>query len=539
MAVKTQKLPKEVLKFADCKFFIEKNCTKSTDECLFRHFQKAKDNEKACNAWKNGYTCRNLTCPYRHTAPDKKPKQKSASVEPAPIVTDAPKPVPHNSDERIVYFWDIENCAVPKGASAFEIVTRIRESVGKGKKETTFCCFTDVSSLAKETLNSLDYGHVKLVHVPDRKPGAADKKILLELNQFERDCKPPATVVLISGDIDFIQHLIVLKGLGYNVVVIHNRQAKPELKTIATKAYQWESFAKMNTNDKPSDSPNNSNNASPAKKKGEGNNPKPTKAENNVSSNTKPSKADGNNTSNPKSKAENNNSANPKPNKGNNNTSNSKPKGAKQQAPNGNKQRDGAEKKNAGNKKAKAPGAGGKSKPDAFKCQVCNHTASSKKALKQHLTTSHQYCTNCDKPFASPEALHQHNTTKHPRCPHCSKTFQTPQAVQQHIEAKHPNFECEVCNKSFASEDAWEQHKDSTEHWRCGACEKTFTLRAQLWQHQSDTGHGDDSDSDSDTASSQESDDESSSEEKKSPRSELLDMVKLKAKEYLTQVFSQ
>ena len=105
MAVKTQKLPKEVLKFADCKFFIEKNCTKSTDECLFRHFQKAKDNEKACNAWKNGYTCRNLTCPYRHTAPDKKPKQKSASVEPAPIVTDAPKPVPHNSDERIVYFW--------------------------------------------------------------------------------------------------------------------------------------------------------------------------------------------------------------------------------------------------------------------------------------------------------------------------------------------------------------------------------------------------------------------------------------------------
>lgn len=109
MAVKTQKLPKDVLKFADCKFFIEKSCTKSADECLFRHFQKAKDNEKACNAWKNGFSCRNLTCPYRHTAPDKKPKQKpttSTEVAAAPIVSDAPKQtVTQHSDERIVYFW--------------------------------------------------------------------------------------------------------------------------------------------------------------------------------------------------------------------------------------------------------------------------------------------------------------------------------------------------------------------------------------------------------------------------------------------------
>lgn len=78
-----------------------------------------------------------------------------------------------------------------------------------------------------------------------------------------------------------------------------------------------------------------------------------------------------------------------------------------------------------------------------------------------------------------------------------------------------------MCDKSFPSEDAWEKHKDTKEHWRCGACERTFALRAKnLWQHQSDTGH-DDSESDSDPVSSEESEDES--EEEQSPGSELLD----------------
>ncbi|CAF1018179.1 unnamed protein product [Didymodactylos carnosus] len=82
-----------------------------------------------------------------------------------------------------------------------------------------------------------------MIHVPDRKPGAVDRYIMLDLDRFERAHKPPATVVLISGDIDFVGKLSDLRHhAGFNVIVIHNQPAKSELKATVNAHYDWSMF---------------------------------------------------------------------------------------------------------------------------------------------------------------------------------------------------------------------------------------------------------------------------------------------------------
>ncbi|CAF5129818.1 unnamed protein product, partial [Rotaria sp. Silwood1] len=85
--------------------------------------------------------------------------------------------------------------------------------------------------------------NVRIIHVPDRKPGAVDRQIMLELDRFERVHRPSATVVLISGDIDFVGKLNDLRHqAGFQVIVIHNKLAKDELKETANVSYSWNEF---------------------------------------------------------------------------------------------------------------------------------------------------------------------------------------------------------------------------------------------------------------------------------------------------------
>jgi hypothetical protein len=79
--------------------------------------------------------------------------------------------------------------------------------------------------------------------VPDRKPGAVDRQIMLDLDRFAQRHRPPDTVVLISGDIDFVGKLSDLRHrAGFHVIVIRNESAKQELKATANEHYPWELF---------------------------------------------------------------------------------------------------------------------------------------------------------------------------------------------------------------------------------------------------------------------------------------------------------
>ena len=59
-------------------------------------------------------------------------------------------------------FWDIENCAVPRGKSALAVVQRIRECFFTGHREAEFMCVCDInkeSSIIIQELNDAQVCH--------------------------------------------------------------------------------------------------------------------------------------------------------------------------------------------------------------------------------------------------------------------------------------------------------------------------------------------------------------------------------------------
>ncbi|CAF4867259.1 unnamed protein product [Rotaria sp. Silwood1] len=218
----------------DCIYFANGNCMFKR-KCNYRHCQIAMKQLEECSKWPD--TCRNIDCPYRHTGQRFK-TQKS----------------PVKEKGRVSFFWDIENVPIPKGQKPFDIIQRIRDRlvVQPGLQEAEFSCFCDTTTISHENRLSLHHANVDNINVPNGKPGAVDLKILLALDRFERNYRPPATVVLISGDIDFVGKLNDLRHrVGFHVIVIHNKQVKPELKATVNAHYPWELFIESVQQQKP------------------------------------------------------------------------------------------------------------------------------------------------------------------------------------------------------------------------------------------------------------------------------------------------
>jgi len=234
--------------FTDCMYFINGHC-KLNDKCLYRHCRAAAAQTNNCFKWPK--TCRDINCPYRHPIPPSKTEDKKRKQKPEPSTVNPlpsqPQPAPSQVRQEglISFFWDIENVPIPKAQKPFDIVQRIRQKlvVDVGVREYNFTCYCNSTTISQDNQLSLFHANVRIVHVPDRKPGAVDRQIMLELDRFERAHRPPATIVLISGDIDFVGKLSDLRHqAGFHVIVIHNRPAKQELKATVNAHYSWDLF---------------------------------------------------------------------------------------------------------------------------------------------------------------------------------------------------------------------------------------------------------------------------------------------------------
>jgi uncharacterized protein YlaI len=237
--------PSDLKIFTDCMYFINGHC-KLDDRCRYRHCREAAAQTNNCFKWPK--TCRDVNCRYRHPALPQKTDEKrkktmseSTNINPIPA-----QPPPQARQEGFIsFFWDIENVPIPRAQKPFDIVQRIRQKlvVDAGLREYNFTCYCNSNSISKENQLNLFHANVRIVHVPDRKPGAVDRQIMLELDRFERAHRPPATIVLISGDIDFVGKLSDLRHqAGFHVIVIHNKPAKTELKATVNAHYAWELF---------------------------------------------------------------------------------------------------------------------------------------------------------------------------------------------------------------------------------------------------------------------------------------------------------
>ncbi|KAK5866453.1 hypothetical protein PBY51_020644 [Eleginops maclovinus] len=127
-------------------------------------------------------------------------------------------------------FWDIENCSVPSGRSAGAVVQRIRGRFFQGHREAEFICVCDISKENKAVIQELNNCQVTVAHINATAKNAADDKLRQSLRRFAETHTAPATVVLVSSDVNFASELSDLRHRhGFQVVLVHGSHASPAL----------------------------------------------------------------------------------------------------------------------------------------------------------------------------------------------------------------------------------------------------------------------------------------------------------------------
>ncbi|XP_062304058.1 meiosis regulator and mRNA stability factor 1 isoform X2 [Osmerus eperlanus] len=127
-------------------------------------------------------------------------------------------------------FWDIENCCVPTGRSAAAVVQRMRARFFQGHREAEFMCVCDISKENKAVIQELNNCQVTVAHINATAKNAADDKLRQSLRRFAETHAAPATVVLVSSDVNFASELSDLRHRhGFQVILVHNTEASPAL----------------------------------------------------------------------------------------------------------------------------------------------------------------------------------------------------------------------------------------------------------------------------------------------------------------------
>ncbi|MBN3320974.1 MARF1 factor, partial [Atractosteus spatula] len=140
-------------------------------------------------------------------------------------------------------FWDIENCSVPSGRSAMAVVQRIRHRFFQGHREAEFMCVCDISKENKEVIQELNNCQVTVAHINATAKNAADDKLRQSLRRFADTHTAPATVVLVSSDVNFASELSDLRHRhGFQVILVHKNQASEALLQHAHRHVAFEEF---------------------------------------------------------------------------------------------------------------------------------------------------------------------------------------------------------------------------------------------------------------------------------------------------------
>ncbi|KAM4603835.1 meiosis regulator and mRNA stability factor 1 [Polymixia lowei] len=127
-------------------------------------------------------------------------------------------------------FWDIENCSVPSGRSAGAVVQRIRSRFFQGHREAEFICVCDISKESKAVIQELNNCQVTVAHINATAKNAADDKLRQSLRRFAETHTAPATVVLVSSDVNFASELSDLRHRhGFQVILVHGSHTSSAL----------------------------------------------------------------------------------------------------------------------------------------------------------------------------------------------------------------------------------------------------------------------------------------------------------------------
>lgn len=158
----------------------------------------------------------------------------------------------HRQSSRVFIFWDIENLGVPRKCSAYRLAFRVLEYLdkrgvaAKSESHITFRAYyrPHCSNLSFTAQRDLTRAGVELISVPSNKMEAADR--VME-NGIHRLVMAPeldalkSTIVLISGDYDFVDALEQARLKGFRVVIVHDVNLSGQRKD----GYQRRAHGKM------------------------------------------------------------------------------------------------------------------------------------------------------------------------------------------------------------------------------------------------------------------------------------------------------
>lgn len=81
---------------------------------------------------------------------------------------------------------------------------------------------------------------VELVDVPTKEKNAADLAMMLEIFKIAFDNPPPAYIMVITSDSDFVQTLTAVKDMGYTIILAHNEnQCNDVLREASDRHCDW------------------------------------------------------------------------------------------------------------------------------------------------------------------------------------------------------------------------------------------------------------------------------------------------------------
>lgn len=154
-----------------------------------------------------------------------------------------------------------QNCSPPTGSSGRQVVQSIRKhlsgiAIGSGSEQEklgpsgplmSFKAYLELSSaegISPSQVNlrsELQGSGVSLIDTPKSgRKDVADKMIIADIMAFALDVPPPARIVLLSGDRDFAYPLSLIRGRGYQVVlIVPPIGAVPILKASANHVARW------------------------------------------------------------------------------------------------------------------------------------------------------------------------------------------------------------------------------------------------------------------------------------------------------------
>ncbi|KAL0454234.1 UNVERIFIED_CONTAM: hypothetical protein Slati_0762600 [Sesamum latifolium] len=124
----------------------------------------------------------------------------------------------------VAILWDIENCPVPSDVRPEDVAGNIRMALRVHPvidgAVTMFSAYGDFNAFPRRLREGCQRTGVKLIDVPNGRKDAADKAILVDMFLFALDNRPPSSIMLISGDVDFAPALHILGQRGYTVILV-------------------------------------------------------------------------------------------------------------------------------------------------------------------------------------------------------------------------------------------------------------------------------------------------------------------------------